>query len=134
MKLIKRYPNRRLYDTELKRYITLVEVRDYIKSYQAFTVIDSKTEQDMTRQVLLQVLADMESEGQKSVLTNQFLEEIIRLYDSHMTGMAGQWLEQSMVSLLAQQQQWQQELQRMQDFNPATLFNAFFKPKNDRKD
>jgi polyhydroxyalkanoate synthesis repressor PhaR len=128
MKLIKRYPNRRLYDTELKSYITLSEVRDYIKGYQTFQVVDSKSGDDMTRQVLLQVLAEMESEGHASVLTDKFLEEIIRLYDSRMTGMAGQWLEQSMVSLLAKQTQWQQELKRMQEFNPADLFSAFFRP------
>ncbi len=134
MKLIKRYPNRRLYDTELKCYITLADIRGYIKNYVLFQVVDSKSEADLTRQVLLQVLAEMESEGQTSVLTDKLLEEIIRLYDSHMTGLAGQWLEQSMVSLLAQQQQWQQELQRMQEFNPAALFNAFFNPKSNPKE
>lgn len=128
MKLIKRYPNRRLYDTEIKSYITLADVREYIKGYKTFEVIDSKSGQDMTRQVLLQVLAEMENEGHASVLTDKFLEEIIRLYDSRMSGMAGQWLEQSMVSLLAKQNQWQQELKRMQEFNPADLFGAFFRP------
>ncbi|MBY5920180.1 polyhydroxyalkanoate synthesis repressor PhaR [Ferrimonas balearica] len=132
MKLIKRYPNRRLYDTELKRYITLADVRDYIKSYQSFEVVDSKSGAPLTRQVLLQVLAEMESEGHASVLTDKFLEEIIRLYDSQMSGMAGQWLEQAMVSLLGQQQQWQQELKRMQEFNPTQLFGAFFNPMGDR--
>ncbi|MBY6185737.1 polyhydroxyalkanoate synthesis repressor PhaR [Marinobacter hydrocarbonoclasticus] len=132
MKLIKRYPNRRLYDTELKRYITLADVREYIQGYQSFEVVDSKSGEPLTRQVLLQVLAEMENEGHTSVLTDKFLEEIIRLYDSRMSGMAGQWLEQAMVSLLAQQQQWQQELKRMQDFNPANLFGAFFPPGNDK--
>ncbi|ADN76336.1 polyhydroxyalkonate synthesis repressor, PhaR [Ferrimonas balearica DSM 9799] len=132
MKLIKRYPNRRLYDTELKRYITLADVRDYIKGYQSFEVVDSKTGDPLTRQVLLQVLTEMESEGHASVLTDKFLEEIIRLYDSRMSGMAGQWLEQAMVSLLGQQQQWQQELKRMQEFNPAQVFGAFFNPMGDR--
>ncbi|WP_051201782.1 polyhydroxyalkanoate synthesis repressor PhaR [Ferrimonas senticii] len=134
MKLIKRYPNRRLYDTELKRYITLTEVRKFIQDYQSFQVVDSKSEQDLTRQVLLQVLAEMESEGQKSVLTDRFLQEMIRLYDSHLTGVAGQWLEQSMLNLLAQQQQWQQEIKRMQDFNPAQFFNAFWGQKSDDSD
>ncbi|WP_067658024.1 polyhydroxyalkanoate synthesis repressor PhaR [Ferrimonas marina] len=126
MKLIKRYPNRRLYDTELKGYITLMDVRGYIKNYEPFSVVDSKTGDEITRAVLLQVLAEMESEGHASVLTDKFLEEIIRLYDSQMTGMAGQWLEQSMVSLLSQQQRWQQELKRMQEFNPANVFSSFF--------
>ncbi len=126
MKLIKRYPNRRLYDTEKKGYITLMDVRDDIKSYQPFQVVDSKSGEDITRQVLLQVLAEMENEGHASVLTNKFLEEIIRLYDSRMTGMAGQWLEQAMVGWLSQQQRWQQELKRMQDFNPANVFSSLF--------
>ncbi|MBY5991819.1 polyhydroxyalkanoate synthesis repressor PhaR [Ferrimonas balearica] len=132
MKLIKRYPNRRLYDTELKAYITLADVREYIKDYKAFEVVDSKSGQPLTRQVLLQVLSEMEAEGHASVLTDKFLEEIIRLYDSRMSGMAGQWLEQAMVGLLAQQQQWQQELKRMQEFNPATLFNPFFGAGQDK--
>ncbi|GAA5189606.1 polyhydroxyalkanoate synthesis repressor PhaR [Ferrimonas gelatinilytica] len=130
MKLIKRYPNRRLYDTEKKGYITLMDVRDDIKSYQPFQVVDSKSGEDITRQVLLQVLAEMENEGHASVLTNKFLEEIIRLYDSRMTGMAGQWLEQAMVGWLSQQQRWQQELKRMQDFNPANVFSSLFSGGN----
>ncbi|GAA4892721.1 polyhydroxyalkanoate synthesis repressor PhaR [Ferrimonas pelagia] len=134
MKLIKRYPNRRLYDTDRKGYITLLDVRGYIKSYEPFQVVDSKSGDDITRQVLLQVLSDMESEGHESVLTNKFLEEIIRLYDTRMTGMAGQWLEQAMVGWLSQQQRWQQELKRMQDLNPANMFSAFFTPSKTDKD
>ena len=86
MKQIKRYPNRRLYDLELKSYITLQDVRDYIKNFVYFEVIDSKSGKDLTRQVLLQVLSDIESEGHASVLTNKMLEGIIRLYDTQFSG------------------------------------------------
>lgn len=134
MKLIKRYPNRRLYDTEQKSYITLKEVREYIKGYQKFTVVDSKSGDDITRQVLLQVLAEMESEGHASVLTDKFLLEIIRLYDSRISAMAGQWLEQSMVTLLDQQQRWQKELRRFQQFTPTRMLNSFFNGFSDQDD
>mgnify|MGYP003384618633 CR=1 FL=1 len=124
MKLIKRYPNRRLYDTEIKGYITLADVRTYIKSFCSFEVIDSKTGKDLTRQVLLQVLTDIESEGHASVLTNKMLEGIVRLYDTQFSGVMGQHLELSILAFMDQQTKWQNE---MDNLNPTKAFEDYFK-------
>jgi polyhydroxyalkanoate synthesis repressor PhaR len=137
MKLIKRYPNRRLYDTDVKSYITLSTIRDYIKSYQQFQIVDSKSGKDLTRQVLLQVLTEVESEGRSSVLTNKMLEEIVRFYDTNMSSVLGQHIEQSILAFIEHQRHWQDEVTKFNALNPANAINDFFKnlapkpPKDD---
>ncbi len=137
MKLIKRYPNRRLYDTDVKSYITLSTIRDYIKAYQQFQIVDSKSGKDLTRQVLLQVLTEVESEGHASVLTNKMLEEIVRFYDTNMSSVLGQHIEQSILAFIEHQRHWQDEVTKFNALNPANAINDFFKnlapkpPKDD---
>jgi polyhydroxyalkanoate synthesis repressor PhaR len=137
MKLIKRYPNRRLYDTDVKSYITLSTIRDYIKAYQQFQIVDSKSGKDLTRQVLLQVLTEVESEGHASVLTNKMLEEIVRFYDTNMSSVLGQHIEQSILAFIEHQRHWQDEVKKFNALNPANAMNDFFKnltPKPSKDD
>jgi polyhydroxyalkanoate synthesis repressor PhaR len=126
MKLIKRYPNRRLYDTDVKSYITLSNIRDYIKTYQQFEIVDSKSGKDLTRHFLLQVLTEIESEGHASVLTNKMLEEIVRFYDTKMSGILGQHIEQSILAFIDHQRRWQDETKKFNELNPVKAFNDFF--------
>ncbi len=137
MKLIKRYPNRRLYDTEIKKYITLNTIRDYIKTYQQFEIVDSKSGGDLTRNVLLQVLTEVESEGHASVLTNKMLEEIVRFYDTKMSGVLGQYMEQSILTFIDHQRRWQDEAKKFNELDSTKAFNEFLQniaPKSPSKE
>lgn len=78
-RVIKKYPNRRLYDTEESRYITLGDIRRLVIDDRAFSVIDKKTGANITRSVLLQVISDQE-QGQEHVLSEEFLAQVIRCH------------------------------------------------------
>ena len=78
-RVIKKYPNRRLYDTTESRYITLADVRRLVLERVDFVVIDKKTQQDITRSILLQVIAEQEH-GAEPVMSRDFLSQLIRSY------------------------------------------------------
>lgn len=80
-RVIKKYPNRRLYDTEESRYITLSEIRQLVQEGIPFKVIERKTQSDITTQVLLQVIGDLESRG-NGLLSAELLSALIRRYQS----------------------------------------------------
>ncbi|WP_410970890.1 polyhydroxyalkanoate synthesis repressor PhaR, partial [Salmonella sp. SAL04269] len=82
-RVIKKYPNRRLYDTEISAYITIEDVRQLIVDGEEFEVRDARTGEDLTRQVLLQIIAEHEQAGEP-VLTTQMLSQIIRFYGDSM--------------------------------------------------
>lgn len=93
-RIIKKYPNRRLYDTVESRYITLADIRRLVVDGIDFTVIDKKTQADITRSILLQVIAEQEH-GSQPIMSREFLSQIIRSYGTAVhSGMAGM-LEQS---------------------------------------
>ena len=93
-RIIKKYPNRRLYDTEISSYITVEEVRQLILDGEQFEVRDAKTGEDLTRQVLLQIIAEQE-QGGEPVLSTQLLSQIIRFYGDSMQGFMGSYLEKN---------------------------------------
>jgi polyhydroxyalkanoate synthesis repressor PhaR len=101
-RVIKKYPNRRLYDTAESRYITLADVRRLVVERVDFVVIDKKTQQDITRNILLQVIAEQEHDGEP-VMSRDFLSQLIRSYGGAMHGVLGSYLEQS-ARLFAHQQ------------------------------
>ncbi|MET0282179.1 MAG: polyhydroxyalkanoate synthesis repressor PhaR [Steroidobacteraceae bacterium] len=93
-RIIKKYPNRRLYDTVESRYITLADVRRLVMERVDFTVIDKKSQQDITRSILLQVIAEQEH-GAQPIMSREFLSQVIRSYGtSEQSGISGA-LEQS---------------------------------------
>ena len=108
-RIIKKYPNRRLYDTEISSYITLEDVRQLICDGESFEVIDAKTGEDLTRTVLLQIIAEQEQDGEP-VLSTQLLSQIIRFYGDSLQGFMGNYLERSMQLFLDQQQQFRQQM------------------------
>jgi polyhydroxyalkanoate synthesis repressor PhaR len=79
-RIIKKYPNRRLYDTEKSKYVTLQEIRDLVLAEILFVVIDKKTDEDITRSILLQIIFDQESES-NPLFSNDNLERFIRFYN-----------------------------------------------------
>src|SRR6201986_5670292 len=102
LRTIKKYPNRRLYDTVESRYITLADIRKLVIDPIDFVVIDKKSQEDITRSILLQVIAEQEH-GVEPLMSRDFLSQIIRSYGGATQGMIGSYLEQSL-KLFANQQ------------------------------
>jgi len=102
-RIIKKYANRRLYDTETSQAINLEDVRDMIGAGESVQVVEAKTGIDVTRQVLLQIVADQEMLG-RPVLSDEFLEAMIRVNSNPMRDMACEYLERVMTHLQSQQQ------------------------------
>src|SRR5688572_30123089 len=108
-RVIKKYPNRRLYDTVESRYITLADIRRLVMDKVDFLVIDKKTQEDITRSILLQVIAEQEHAGEP-LMSQDFLSQVIRSYGGAMQNVVGSYLEQSLKMLSTQQQQIRDEL------------------------
>lgn len=94
IRIIKKYPNRRLYDTEISCYITLQEIKELVMSYIDFKVIDAKTKEDLTRCTLMQLIAEEETNG-NPILTADILKEFVRFYGDSMQAMMSRFLEHS---------------------------------------
>ena len=92
---IKKYANRRLYDTESSAYITLDRLAEMVREGREFQVVDAKTGEDITRQVLTQIIVDEEARG-STMLPVNFLKQLIGLYGNSMQGMVPQYLEAAM--------------------------------------
>jgi polyhydroxyalkanoate synthesis repressor PhaR len=102
LRVIKKYPNRRLYDTEISSYVTLEDVRQLIVDGEGFEVRDARTGADLTRSVLLQILAEHEDIGQP-IFSTQLLTTVIRFYGDSLQGIVGSYLEKS-IQLFSDQQ------------------------------
>jgi polyhydroxyalkanoate synthesis repressor PhaR len=122
VRIIKKYPNRRLYDTEISSYITIEDVRQLIVDGEDFEVRDAKSGNDITRSVLLQIISEHESDGEP-VLSTQLLSQIIRFYGDSMQGFMGNYLERSMQTFLDQQQQFRQQMGGLLGQTPWTMMN-----------
>lgn len=102
IRMIKKYPNRRLYDTTESRYITLDDIRNYVLEGIAFQVVDKRSGGDITRTILLQVIREQEQNG-NAVMTEGFLAQVIRSYGKLAPGQIADYLEQGLDFLLAEQ-------------------------------
>ena len=101
--VIKKYANRRLYDTETSSYITLEDLCDRVKAGRDFVVLDAKTGQDLTRQVLTQIIFEQETKGFQ-ILPTEFLRSVIRFYDDKMHDVLQHYLDGSMATFLNNQE------------------------------
>jgi len=101
-RIIKKYPNRRLYDTELSRYITLADVRDLVMRCVPFRVVDTANDTDITRSILLQIMLEEETGG-KPLFSATMLAQIIRFYGGTFHGLFARYLENAL-NLFAKQQ------------------------------
>ncbi len=93
-RLIKKYPNRRLYDTQTSSYITLADVKLLVLGNEDFVVVDAKSEEDLTRSILLQIILEEEANGEP-MFSSSALSQIIRYYGHAMQGMMGSYLEKN---------------------------------------
>jgi len=93
-RIIKKYPNRRLYDTKTSCYITLRDIKELVVSYSDFKVIDARTKEDLTRCTLMQLITEEET-NRNPILTPEILKEFVRFYGDSMQAMMSRFLEHS---------------------------------------
>ncbi|WP_417534126.1 polyhydroxyalkanoate synthesis repressor PhaR [Marinobacterium stanieri] len=126
MRILRKYTNRRLYDTSRSCYVTLEDVKQLVLNGENFQVQDSKTGNDLTRNILLQIISEQEAEGHGTLLTNQVLQQLIRFYGDSMQGMMSQYLEQSIAAFLEHQDRIREQMQTMMGAaNPLTMMGRF---------
>ena len=118
LRLIKKYPNRRLYDTRTSSYITLVDVKELVLKHEQFQVVDAKTSEDLTRSILLQIILEEEAGGMP-MFTSDLLSQLIRFYGNAMQGMVGNYLEKNMQTFVQVQKQLQEQSRTMFGDNSA---------------
>jgi len=122
-RVIKKYPNRRLYDTEISSYITLEEVRQLILDGEEFEVRDARSGEDLTRSVLLQIISEHEEHGQP-IFSTKLLTHVIRFYGDALQGFMGNYLERSMELFLDQQNQFRSQLNNLMGQTPWSMLNS----------
>ena len=116
VRLIKKYPNRRLYDTKTSAYITLGDVKDLVLKFEDFKVVDAKTGDDLTRSILLQIILEEETGG-VPMFSSELLSGFIRFYGSTMQGMLGKYLENNMRTFVDFQGKLQEQSRTMYGAN-----------------
>lgn len=121
-RVIKKYPNRRLYDTEISSYITIEDVRQLIVDGEDFEVVDARSGADLTRQVLLQIISEHEQDG-TPILSTELLSQIIRFYGDSLQGFMGTYLERSMHSFLEQQHHLRKQMDGLVEQTPWAMMN-----------
>lgn len=124
-RVIKKYPNRRLYDTETSTYITLAEVKQLVMEHQPFIVRDAKTNEDLTRSILLQIILEEEAGG-APMFSEAALANIIRFYGNAMQGFMGSYLEKNVQAFTDLQSQM---AERTKNFTPE-MWTQFMNMQN----
>ena len=112
VRLIKKYPNRRLYDTKTSSYITLADVKQMVVKNEDFQVVDAKSGDDLTRQILLQIILEEESAG-APMFSSDLLSQMIRSYGSAMQGFMGTYLEKNLQAFQDLQKALQEQSQKV---------------------
>ncbi|HET9426920.1 MAG TPA: polyhydroxyalkanoate synthesis repressor PhaR, partial [Allosphingosinicella sp.] len=115
--IIKKYANRRLYDTESSSYITLEKLAQMVRQKRQFKVVDAKSNEDITRSVLAQIIMEEESRGTNMLPVN-FLRQLIGLYGDSMQGMVPHYLEASLEQLQRNQSQLREAMAGALAANP----------------
>ena len=123
-RIIKKYPNRRLYDTETSSYITLSDVKKLVLEQVEFKVEDAKTREDLTRSILLQIILDEETAG-APMFSSDMLSQIIRFYGNAMQGMMGSYLEKNIHTFIEIQKRLQDQSRQVYGDNPMLNADAW---------
>lgn len=121
-RIIKKYPNRRLYDTGVKKYVTLDDIRGLVRAHVKFRVIDTKSDDDITRNILLQIVLEDEDKG-TPIFSAEILEQIIRTYGDAMQAFMSSYLKESMGVFLHQQRLVQEQMAGLIKQGPIGVFN-----------
>lgn len=120
VRIIKKYPNRRLYDTAISSYITLADVKRLVLDGVDFQVVDAKSRDDLTRTILLQIISE-EEEGGEPIFSSELLAQIIRSYGGNMQNLLTDYLEKSMDMWAEQQRAFREQTRDFMDSNPMTM-------------
>jgi polyhydroxyalkanoate synthesis repressor PhaR len=123
-RIIKKYPNRRLYDTETSTYITLADVKKLVLDQVVFRVEDAKTHEDLTRSILLQIILEEETAG-APMFSSDMLTQIIRFYGHAMQGMMGSYLEKNIQTFIDIQKRLQDQSRQLYGQNPMLNSEAW---------
>ena len=124
--IIKKYSNRRLYNTEKSCYITIADVRDLVLKNVDFTVVDANTNEDLTRSTLLQIILEQENSGD-AMFTTEILSKMIRFYDESVQNVFASYLDQSINLFVEQQHRIQEQAQEMLDHSSLETFSDLTK-------
>src|SRR6187455_1320134 len=125
--VIKKYANRRLYNTATSAYVTLDHLCQMVKEKTDFVVYDAKTGDDITRSVLTQIIVEEENKGGQTLLPIPFLRQLISFYGDSLQGVVPQYLEMSMMQFARNQEQMRRYMQNAFGFNPFQQFEAMGK-------
>ncbi|MEL7048349.1 MAG: polyhydroxyalkanoate synthesis repressor PhaR, partial [Pseudomonadota bacterium] len=120
--VIKKYANRRLYNTETSTYVTLDDLAEMVRGDRDFTVFDAKSGDDLTHSVLTQIIVDQESKGQ-TLLPIPFLRQLIRFYDDGIARMVPTYLQFSLEALVKEQEKYRSQFANA--FGPTAAFEAY---------
>ena len=126
LRIIKKYPNRRIYDTQDSKYITINDVRDMVVDGVEFKIVDAKSGDDITRSVLLQIIIEQESETNPLFSTDN-LQNFIRYYGENQQQAFSDFINQSVSFFQQQQQQFQSNMEEMLEQNPVKVWSDISK-------
>jgi polyhydroxyalkanoate synthesis repressor PhaR len=129
-RLIKKYANRRLYDASQSRHVTLEDIREFIVQGEKITVVEDKSGEDITRLILLQVIAEQEQFG-KPILSTPLLESIIRFYGNGMQDFMSRYLEKSVEAFARQQEGLQAQISKLMTNAPMSTMAELTKQNLD---
>jgi len=122
-RVIRKYPNRRLYDTVESRYVTLADVRRLVVDRVDFVVLDRKSQQDITRSILLQVIAEQEGAGE-SLMSRDFLSQVIRTYGNGLHDFVGRYLDESIQQFAREQRELREKFKNVVGIDPVETVTA----------
>ncbi len=125
-RIIKKYPNRRLYDTAISSYITLSDVRRLVTEGVNFQVVDVRSKEDITRSILLQIITEQEESGEP-IFTSDALTKIIRAYGKNFENVMGEFLERSLEVFTEQQQAMTKQMQNLMVGDPVAMMTEMTK-------
>lgn len=120
-RIIKRYSNRRLYDTAISRYITFEDVRKLVKEEIRFRIMDARSEEDLTRNILLQLILEQEEKGQ-AIFSTEMLQLFVRTYGETMQGLMAVYISESLEIFIKQQKLLQEQLANLIKTGPVLAF------------
>ncbi len=124
-RLIKKYPNRRLYDTAESKYVALDDIKRLVLDDVPLNVVDAKTGENITRSILLQIIVEQEERGQP-ILTTELMEMIIRFYGDALQALMATFLERSVDSFIAQQEALHQQVADLMEQTPLAVLRRIW--------
>jgi polyhydroxyalkanoate synthesis repressor PhaR len=121
--VIKKYANRRLYNTGTSSYVTLEDLAEMIRRDEEFTVQDAKSGEDITHPVLTQIIFELENKGGQNMLPVSFLRQLISFYGDQMQMVVPSFLEQSMIAFAKEQERFREQMQKTMGQTPMDMMN-----------